>query len=236
MVQGGTMQRSAIRQGLMATAVVVALGSVLVGLAAVDQVCAENARQERLSRLREISEVIQRQGLDGLATMVRDLANVDPADVPEGSEAAREFLSRMGGKMRIARADLGFLLDTSGTVRLRIQASGELDLAGQNLAFRRYFLEGRAGREDLFGALGAFTSRRGIYASAPVFRGGRFKGVVVTRLRAEEIESLWLSSLSEPLALISPEGVVLATNMDTWRLTALASNDSTLRRIRASRQ
>jgi C4-dicarboxylate-specific signal transduction histidine kinase/CheY-like chemotaxis protein len=220
----------------MAVAVAVAAGSVLVGWEAVDQVCAENARQETLSRLRQISQGIQRQGLDGLATMVRDLADRTPVSAPVGSDTARDFLSRMEGEMRIARADLGFLLDTSGIVRMRRQESGERDLIGQNLAFRRYYTEGRAGREDLYGALGAFTSRRGIYASAPVFRDGRFKGVMVARLRAEEVESLWLSSVSEPLALISPEGVVLASNVPDWRLATLASQDSSLRRIRASRQ
>jgi len=221
---------------MIATAVVASLGSILVGLYAVDLVRAENARQERLSRLRGISEGIQWQGMDELATMVRDLANRAPEDGSADTGASRDFLSRMGGEMRIAGADLGFLLDTAGTVRLRIQNSGESDLTKQNLSFRRYFREGREGREDLFGALGAFTSRRGIYASAPVLRGGRFSGVVVARLRAEEIESLWLTSLTEPSALISPEGVVLATNVDSWRLAALDSRDSTIRRIRASRQ
>lgn len=225
-----------MRRGLMATAGVAALGSILAGWAAVDQVRAENARQERLSRLREISEVIQRQGLDGLSTMVRDLAGRAPGPTSPDADSAREFLSRMEGEMRIARADLGFLLDTSGTVRLHRQKSGEFDLTGQNLAFRRYFLEAQAGREDLFGAKGVFTSRRGIYASAPVIRDGRFAGAVVARLRAEEIEGLWLSSLDGPSALISPEGVVLATNVDAWRLAAIASRDSSLDRIRASRQ
>jgi len=230
------MRRSVMRRCLLGAASVVVAGSILAGWYAVDEVRAENAREGRLSLLREASMGIQRQEMDGLATMARDLAGRAPVEFRDDAETGRLFLARMEGEMRIAGADLGFLLDTAGIVRMRQQTPGEKDLMGQDLSFRRYFLAGRRGREDLYGALGSLTARRGIYASAPIFRGSRFEGVVVARLGAEKIESKWFSGLHEPVALIAPEGIVLASNIEDWRLGSLCAQDSAIRRIRASRQ
>jgi len=230
------MRRSVMRRCLLGAALVVLAGSILAGWEAVDKVRAENAREERMSLLRETSMGIRRQEMDGLTAMVRDLAGRAPVEFREDSETGLRFLARMDGEMRIAGADLGFLLDTAGTVRMRRQAPGETDLMGQDLSYRRYFLAGRRGREDLYGALGAITARRGIYASAPIFRGGRFQGVVVARLGAEKIESMWFSGLHQPVALIAPEGIVLASNVEDWRLGVAFPQDSAIRRIGASRQ
>jgi C4-dicarboxylate-specific signal transduction histidine kinase/ActR/RegA family two-component response regulator len=232
----GEMRGSALRKGLMGAALVVVAGSLFAGWVAVDGVRAENARDAQLAVLKEISTGIRRQGMDGLVAMVRDLAGRAPAEFRENSDTGRVFLARMEGEMGIAHADLGFLLDTGGLVRMRHQDPGETDLLGRDLSFRRYFRSGRRGREDLYGALGAFTARRGIYASAPVFRQEGFRGVVVARLSAEEIESVWFSGLHQPVALISPEGIVLASDVGAWRLASVAPQDSVLRRIRASRQ
>ena len=177
------MRRSALRKGLMGAALVVLAASLFAGWDAVDGVRAENARDAQLAALKETSTGIRQQGMDGLVAMVRDLAGRVPAEFQEDSDSGRNFLARMEGEMRIAHADLGLFLDAAGVVRMRHQDPGEADLLGRDLSFRRYFRSGRQGREDLYGALGAFTGRRGIYVSAPVFRQGRFQGVVVARLR-----------------------------------------------------
>ena len=208
----------------------IAVATSLLALGwAVEQVRIENAREERFLRLREVSEGIQRREVDAMSTMARDLAALVPGPgAPEDS--VRGFLSRMEGQMRIARADLCFVLDSTGKVRLRRQDQKERDILGRDLSFRRYFQEARQGREDLLGALGAYTGRRGIYASAPVMRGGRPCGVVVTRLRADEIERTWLESQTDPVAVISPEGVVLASNVQEWNLGHVSSSDWPLER------
>jgi C4-dicarboxylate-specific signal transduction histidine kinase/ActR/RegA family two-component response regulator len=223
------------RFGLLGFALIAATASFLVAAWAVDQVRAENARDGRFNRLRDAADGIQRQEVDAMSTMVRDLAAHAPAtDAPEDSVG--EFLSRMEGEMRISRTDLGLLLDSNGRVRQRRQDPSEGDLMGQDLSFRRYYREAKAGREDLLGALGAYTRKRGIYASAPVVRAGRFVGVAVTRLRADEIERIWITPASDPTALLTPEGVVLASNVEEWRMRHAPTADWTLARAGETRQ
>jgi len=230
------MRRSATRILLFGAVATGVLGSALIGWTILDQTRAENARQERLSQMQGLAESISRQGINSLSTMTRDLSGHARGALSGNSDSVAGFLARMEGEMKIGSYDLGFLLDSTGVVRQRRQDPGELDVLGKDLSFRRYFVKGRSGRDDLFGAVGAFTNHRGIYGSAPVQVGSRFFGVVVARLSAEEIERTWFAGLSDPVALVSPEGVVLASNKATWRLTCPALSDSAIGHIRDSRQ
>jgi len=211
--------------------------TVAAGWGIVHQTRFENARAERSNRMSEIVGALRQNGLSGLKAASRDIAAHAPGYLSGDVSDSGRILSRMEGEVSITDADLGFLLDSAGRVRLRIQQPGEIDILGSDLSFRRYFKKARLGQEDEFGALGAFTHKRGIYASCPV-RGpaGQFLGTAVFRFPASTIEDRWLALLSDPAALISPEGVVFASNQPSWRLTTVIDEDSTIHRVAASRQ
>lgn len=211
--------------------------SVAAGWALVGQIRLENARHERERLLGEIVGVLRQGGLANARTVTRDLAANAAGFLAGDSSRAPTLLARMDGVMRISGADMAFLLDSNGVVKMRIQSPAETDILGKDLAFRRYHQKARLGQEDEFAALGVYTHTRGIYSSTPV-RGpdGRFLGVAVCRLPAGRIESEWLSRLSDPTALVSPEGVVIASNLADWRLKSVLPSDTAIRRILSTRQ
>jgi len=92
------MRRSTIKKLLLGALVLAVLASAAAGWMLLDQTRAENARQERFSRLREISDAIRRQGLDGLATMTRDLSRNAPGALSANPDSVRVFLARMEGR------------------------------------------------------------------------------------------------------------------------------------------
>lgn len=220
----------------MATIATFAL-SVAAGWALVGQIRFENARHERMRRLGEIVGVLRQDGLANAKSVSRDLAANAAGFLTGDSSCAATLLSRMDGEMRISGADMAFLLDSSGVVRMRIQVPSETDIIGKNLAFRRYYQKGKLGQEDEFAALGVYTRNRGIYSSTPVQGpNGRFLGVAVCRLPASRIETGWLSKLADPTALVSPEGVVIASNLQDWRLKSTLPSDTAIHRILSTRQ
>jgi len=211
--------------------------SVAAGWALIGQIRFENAHHERARRLGEIVGVLRQDGLANAKSVSRDLAANAAGFLAGDSSLAPTLLARMDGVMRISGADMAFLLDSNGVVKMRLQAPTETDILGKDLAFRRYHQKARLGQEDEFAALGVYTRSRGIYSSTPVHgRDGRFLGVAVCRLPASRIENGWLSKLDDPAALVTPEGVVIASNLPEWRLGSVRQSDSAIRRILSSRQ
>lgn len=222
----------------LAVAVVATVATTIAaGWGILHQARFENALTERSNRMSEIVGAMHRNGMSGMKPATRDIATHGSAFLSGDSSDSGRILSRMEGEVQITDADLAFLLDSTGHVRLRIQRPGETDILGSDLSFRRYFNKARLGHEDEFGALGVFTRKRGIYSSTPV-KGpdGRFLGVAVFRFPASAIEDRWLAKIPDPTALISPEGVVFASNRQDWRLATILQADSAIQRLASSRQ
>ncbi len=209
----------------------------LSGWLLVRQARFDNARAERTRQLGQLAGALQQNGLANLRAATRDVAAHSVEYMAGVASASGPALSRLEGDATLVGADLAFLLDSNGSVRMRIQKPGELDIQGSTLAFRRYFQKAKQGHEDEFAALGAYTKKRGIYGSAPIRDGkGRFLGAAVFRLPASRIEEKWLDSFPEPIALVSPEGVVFASNQSAWRLRVATTADSTAHRVAKTRQ
>lgn len=196
----------------------------------------ENARRERLIRLREIASGAWQDQFQATRDAAASLAAPASSRHQLAKDSIHVFLARLSQTMTLAGVDMGFVLDSKGIVVHRLLASGEKEIQGVDLSFRRYFQKGKDGLSDLLPAMGAYTGKRGLYASTPILDSGRFLGVVVLRLRAEKIEEKWLKGFADPILLVSPEGVVFAGNRPQWVLNVLPGADSRLERIRSSRQ
>jgi C4-dicarboxylate-specific signal transduction histidine kinase/ActR/RegA family two-component response regulator len=211
------------------------VAATLSGWFLVRQIRFENARHERLQQLGTVAGSLRQNGLSNLRAASRDMAKQAAAYLAGDASASGPTLARLEGDASIIGADMAFLLDATGSVRMRIQMPGEPDIQGSTLAFRRYFQKAKRGEEDEFGALGTYTKKRGIYASTPVRNAkGGILGAAVFRLAGTDIEERWLAQSPDPLALIAPEGIVFASNEPSWRLRA--TSDSAAKRLSLSRQ
>lgn len=225
-----------IRRVAVWSAVLVLAATLAAGYFAIVQLGRENARRERMIRLREMASGAWRDQFQAVRSGALDLARQTSLHSKVLADSSGIFLARLDQAMDLVGADMGFVLDPKGNVVLRIQSPDEQEILGVDLSFRRYFQNGVRGAPDLFAALGAYTRKRGLYASAPVISDSKFLGVVVMRLRAEEIERKWFNETTDPIFLISPEGVVFASNQPDLVLRLLPGADSRLERVRKSRQ
>ncbi|MBK8802928.1 MAG: response regulator [Fibrobacteres bacterium] len=225
-----------IRKAAIGFFVVVIAATSVATYFAIFQLGRENARLERMVRLREMASGAWRDQFQAVRSGALDLARQNGLQSKVQVDTSGIFLARLDQAMDLIGADMGFVLDPKGKVVLRIQSPEDKEILGSDLSFRRYFQNGSRLSPDLFAALGAYTRKRGLYASAPVISGAKFLGVVVLRLRAEEIEHKWFHEITDPICLISPEGVVFASNKPDLVMRLLPGADSRLERIRKSRQ
>ncbi|MBF0340324.1 MAG: bacteriohemerythrin [Magnetococcales bacterium] len=134
-----------------------------------------------------------------------------PPDAPETLEVLRTIVAEFG-------AENAFVIDGHGVVVAYHTAQGRSG-TGRNLAFRPYFTQAMAGRSNIHAAVGTNSDARGLYHAAPVYAEPRRQapviGVVVIKIGLEEVER-HLAQWGGPALLLTPEGVVFATNRPEW--------------------
>ncbi|MDP2752432.1 MAG: ATP-binding protein [Rhodocyclaceae bacterium] len=121
------------------------------------------------------------------------------------------------------------ILNREGIVTGYVVAPDKPSITGKNFSWRPYFTGALAGSPTMYAALGNSTRERGFYVSAPITgdmtEAGtpEIHGVIVAKLGFEEIDQL-LSTEKKPMAVLSPEGVIFASNVADWRYQVLGSN------------
>ncbi|MCE5301127.1 MAG: PAS domain S-box protein [Spirochaetia bacterium] len=116
-----------------------------------------------------------------------------------------------------ADADIVYIMDRTGTVKQSTSYLGE-DLTGENYSFRPYFTGAMAGTPRIYGAYGVTTAKRGIYFSAPIYSAsGMVSGVAAVKTGMAKVEEILLDA-GGPAMLITPEGIILASNVNKWVL------------------
>ena len=115
-----------------------------------------------------------------------------------------------------------FLMDRTGQMKSSVFLPGLPGITNLNYAFREYFQETIKGRKYLYLAVGYISHERGLFYSAPVYRGymesprkADILGVVGLRLGPEILDN-FLSEERRPAFIISPQGVVFATNQEKY--------------------
>lgn len=128
--------------------------------------------------------------------------------------------------------DLGnaFVTNRDGVVVAYHVDSG-VSGSGRNLIFRPYIRAALSGTPAMYAAMGTATGDRGIYVAAPIPQRrtapgaieGEPIGAVVAKVSFDEIDEL-LDAAPIPVALVSPEGVVFASNQLSWRFRIVGAN------------
>lgn len=139
---------------------------------------------------------------------------------------------------QISGASIVYVMDKRGNVVGCSPYDQGKSLTGDNYSFRPYFIQAMDGKSAAYPALGVTTELRGIYFSTPVYsRTDRTPiGVVVFKTSLDPIDRL-IDQITEPVALLSPDGIVFATNRPDWMYhAALPIEEESLAGIRESRQ
>lgn len=121
----------------------------------------------------------------------------------------------------ILSASLVYLMDINGNVISSTNYYNnegiELNLIGNNYAFRPYFFEALKGKSIIYPAVGITTGKRGIYCSAPVYDSSdkNIIGVIILKFNVTQIDDE-LNKHNQKILLLSPEQIVFSSNNDKW--------------------
>lgn len=177
--------------------------------------------------------------IGGLNPVVKATAKgLLPPDNPEISD----LLAQLDHEFGLSNV---FVMNREGVIVAYQIESGKSGV-GRNLAYRTYFRFAMAGLPNMYAALGTNTGERGVYIAAPIFGKGfaaaprtqasitasppgratlptqEIIGAIVAKLSFEEVDSV-LEKESSPYAVLSPEGVVFASNVARWKFQVLGS-------------
>jgi two-component system sensor histidine kinase/response regulator len=122
-------------------------------------------------------------------------------------------------------ADNVFVLAGDGTTLAYLNKEGKASGIGRNLAFRPYCRRALAGEANVYPAIGGTSRERGLYFAAPV-HGGNSRNTPITgayaiKMPVAEIDRQ-LQKIGDPVLLLSPDGVVFASNQPDWVLKLAA--------------
>ena len=112
---------------------------------------------------------------------------------------------------------------------------------GLDVGFRSYFQQAIRGQENVQSAVSLSTDERMLYVSAPVFRdrsaSSPITGVVVARFNMTILDK-FLAGWGDTIGLlISPDGVVMASNKPEWHLRTIGPlSAARLQELQATKQ
>ena len=119
-------------------------------------------------------------------------------------------------------ADTVFVLAGDGTTVAYLNKEGKAVGVGRNLRYRPYSRRALAGQANVYPAIGSNSHERGLYFAAPIYSGNSrdtpIAGVYTIKMPAAEIDRI-LAHTKDPVLLLSPDGVVFATNRNEWLFT-----------------
>ena len=133
-----------------------------------------------------------------------------------------------------------YLISRSGVVMAHSHRVDHQEV-GKNIAIRPYVQIALKGEVSVYPAVGRHSGERGIYLSAPVWAAEDPHtppiGAVAVKLNAGKLDSLLKNWENGPALIVSPQGVVFASNRPDWlfRLMGEASPER-LGRIQDAQQ
>lgn len=156
-----------------------------------------------------------------------------PPDNPEVMAKLRYVFERI-------KLDNMILMAPDGEVRAYMVHNVKTSITGKNFAWRPYFIGAMAGKPTMYAAFGSNSRERGFYISTPVpnssdaSKSGTPAGVIVTKLGFEEIDRT-LAVEPLPIAVLSPEGVVFASNIQPW-LYRVMGDEASLEKVKQDKR
>jgi PAS domain S-box-containing protein len=118
------------------------------------------------------------------------------------------------------------VVDASGTVVANSNASGT-NKVGSDVSSQPFFRQALAGRSGVYPTLGREPGERGIFLTAPIRGSGEASdkplGVITLKMDAGKLDTLLAIWSRGPGFLLSPEGIVFATNRSEWLLRTVSA-------------
>ncbi|MGL1862408.1 MAG: response regulator [Pseudodesulfovibrio sp.] len=137
-------------------------------------------------------------------------------DSPEAIAILRAVVDRYN-------ASNAFIMDSNGVIVAYVTQKGKSG-TGKDLSFRPYYKQAMEGTPNVYAAVGSNSGKRGLYFAAPIYSNNRdmvwtkIIGVVAVKLDLMAVDSLF-SHIGTPVMLLSPQGVVFASNRSDWLFT-----------------
>ncbi|WP_415897358.1 EAL domain-containing protein [Neptuniibacter sp. QD57_21] len=148
--------------------------------------------------------------------------------------------SRINNKLkrycRTLQASICYIMNNNGVTQAD-NREPDNTLVGKNYAFRPYFQQAIQGIPTVHLALGVTTKKRGLYFSHPIVSEAETPiGVAIIKFLPDQIEERF-HRLPGNASLIDPNGVVFASNNETWLYKTLFPLSSVQQKqVAASRQ
>ncbi|MFZ5844206.1 MAG: response regulator [Pseudomonadota bacterium] len=132
-----------------------------------------------------------------------------------------DSLHVLRGLARQTGAQNTFVMNADGVIVAYHIDSGKSG-TGRKLDQRPYYQLAIKGQTNLYPALGTNTGERGIYVAAPIFDDSRIVGVLVNKIDFAIIDAV-LQRENLPLAVLTPERVIFASNRPEWQFVVLGT-------------
>ena len=118
-------------------------------------------------------------------------------------------------------AESVFVLSGDGNEVAYLNTEGKAPGLGRSLRFRPYCRRALNGQANVYPAIGSNSHERGLYFAAPIYGGDTrdtpIVGVYTIKMPATDIDRQ-LERSPHPVLVVSPDGVVFASNRPEWRL------------------
>ncbi len=237
----GRVWRSLRMMGILCAAGAVSALLGWGGYQALHELAVENRTAVQKVRTSRLADEIEDVVIGRLRGVTRELASVgEIISVARGDFDPDDpsTLVALNTTRQTFDTSLAYVLDTSGTVVACTPYGAAETLTGKSYAFRPYFKQALAGEDAVYLAVGVTTGQRGIYFASPILDQDQTNviGVVVIKEDFNGIDRM-LEAFSLPAALVSPDGVVMASNREEWLFrAAYPMSPQRLEAIRDSKQ
>ena len=142
------------------------------------------------------------------------------------AKAKTEVLRDFKALLTEYKASNALVLDPKGNTVAYLDREGRTLGLGRNLSIRPYFQQAMAGTPSVYPAVGKNSGERGLYFAAPVRHAGQTVypalGVYVIKMGVDAVDDMLRWDAGTAM-LVSPDGVVFASNRSEWRMQLLAS-------------
>ena len=166
-----------------------------------------------------------------------EMKKIALGQLPRGDAGVRARLETL---RTLFFAGEGFVVDSHGVIAA-YSSETRIQGEGKDISFRPYVQTAMKGTANVYPAVGSNSNTRGIYLAAPLRSGGDEQsepvGVVALKIGSEKLDRLLDTWSSGPAVLLSPQGVIFASNRKGWifRLAGPGGPER-LAQIRQSRQ
>lgn len=226
------------RKALLAGLIILAFGSVVLVSDRFAERRAIEAESTRLGSVARLTASSYQRQVDKFRLVATTLS-ADP-DVglllDTGTpQAAKRLNERLANLTTALNASVIYLMDDEGTTIASSNYRQTDSFLGENYRFRAYFKQALSAGEWEQYALGTRSLVPGLFVARRVATGDGSKGVIVVKIRFDDLEREWASASAAGSTFVaSKQGVILVSSIPEWRFQTIRKlDDIEQKRLRA---